>query len=55
MSKKSLEPEPEGDQGTDSLRLEVEELKREEDRFRSLRQEKEEQLRTIIYKELVNK
>jgi hypothetical protein len=55
MSNKSLEPEPECDQGMNSLRLEVEALKREEDRFRSLRQEKEEQLRTIIYKELKNK
>ena len=55
MKHKPLELEPRCCQDVEVLRLEVEELKREEDRIRSLRQEKEEQLRGILFKELINK
>ena len=47
--------EPGCGQDVEALTLEVEELKREEERIRVLRQEKEEQLRTIIYTEMINK
>jgi len=55
MKQKPLEMEPGYGQDVEALRLEVEELKREEDRIRSLRQEKEDQLRVILFKELINK
>jgi len=42
--------EPESDPDVKALRLEVEELKQEEDMIRFLRQEKEDQLRTIIFR-----
>ncbi len=55
MKQKPLELEPGYRQDVEALRLEVKELKREEDRIRSLRQEKEDQLRVILFKELINK
>ncbi len=55
MKQKPLELEPESSQDVEALNLEVKELKREEDRIRSLRQEKEDQLRVILFKELINK
>jgi hypothetical protein len=50
MKQKPLEVEPECEQDVEALKLEVEKLKREEDRTRLLRQEKEEQLRKIIFR-----
>ncbi len=55
MNQQPLELEPEISQDVEALHLEVKELKREEDRIRSLRQEKEDQLRVILFKELINK
>ena len=55
MKQKPLEMEPESGQDVEALRLEGEEFKQEEERIRVLRQEKEEQLRTIIYTEMINK
>ena len=55
MKQKPLEAEPKHGQDVEALRLEVAELMREEDRIRSLRQEKEEQLRGILFKEMINK
>ena len=55
MKQKPLELEPGYGQCVEALKIEVEKLKREEDRIRSLRQEKEEQLRSILFKELINK
>ena len=55
MKQKPLELESGPCQDVEALRLEVEELKREEDRIRSLRQEKEDRLRIILFKELINK
>ena len=45
-----LELNPGRDPDVEALRLEVEELKREEDRIRFLRQEKEDRLRTLIFR-----
>ncbi len=45
-----LELEPGSDPEVEALRLEVEELKREEDWIRFLRQEKEDRLRALIFK-----
>jgi len=45
-----LELEPGSNQDVEVLRLEVEELKREEDRIRFLRQEKEDRLRALIFR-----
>ena len=45
-----LELEPGRDPDVDALRLEVEELKREEERIRILRQEKEDRLRALIFR-----
>ena len=42
--------EPECEQDVEALKLEVEKLKREENRLRLLRQEKEDQLRKIIFR-----
>ncbi len=50
MKQKPLETEPECEPDVEALLLEVEELKREEDRVRLLRQEKEDQLRSIIFR-----
>ncbi len=55
MNQKPLELKPGCYQDVEALKLEVEELKQEEDRIRSLRQEKEDQLRIILFKELINK
>lgn len=55
MNQKPLELEPGRYQDVETLKLEVEELKQEEDRIRSLRQEKEDRLRVIVFKELINK
>ena len=55
MKQKPLELESGPCQDVEALRLEVEELKREEDRIRSLKQEKEDRLRIILFKELINK
>ncbi len=55
MNQQPLELEPGSGHDVEALHLEVEELKREEDRIRSLRQEKEDQLRVILFKELINK
>ncbi len=54
MKQKPLEMEPEHSPDAEALRLEVEELKLEEERIRVLRQEKEERLRTIIYKQMIH-
>lgn len=45
-----LELEPGYDKDVEALRLEVNELKREEDRIRFLRQEKEDRLRALIFR-----
>jgi FtsZ-binding cell division protein ZapB len=45
-----LKLEPGSNQDVEVLRLEVEELKREEDRIRFLRQEKEDRLRALIFR-----
>ena len=45
-----LELEPGSDPEVEALRLEVEELKREEDWIRFLRQEKEDRLRALIFR-----
>jgi len=50
MKQKPLQVEPECEPDVEALKLEVEELKREEKRIRLLRQKKEHQLRTIIYR-----
>jgi len=50
MKQKPLEAEPECEQDVEALLLEVEKLKREEDRIRLLRQKKEDQLRSIIFR-----
>jgi hypothetical protein len=55
MNQQPLELVPGSGHDVEALHLEVEELKREEDRIRSLRQEKEDQLRVILFKELINK
>ena len=52
MKQKPLEREPGRGQDVEALKLEVNELKREEDRIRSLRQEKEDRLRSLIFKEM---
>lgn len=50
MKQKPLKAEPECEQEMEILMLEVEKLKREEDRIRLLRQKKEDQLRSIIFR-----
>ena len=50
MKQKPLEVEPECEPDVEALKLEVEELKREEDRIRLIKQKKEHQLRTLIYR-----
>ncbi|MBL7080290.1 hypothetical protein ISS39_08200 [Candidatus Bathyarchaeota archaeon] len=50
MKQKPLEVEPGCEPDVEALRLEVEKLKREEERIRLLRQKKEHQLRTIIFR-----
>ncbi len=50
MKQKPLEVEPECEQDVEALKLEVENLKREEVRIKLLRQEKEDQLRKIIFR-----
>ena len=45
-----IELEPGSDRDVEALRLEVEELRREEDRIRFLRQEKEDRLRALIFR-----
>ena len=50
MKQKPLEVEPECEQDVEALKLDVEKLKREENRIRLLRQEKEDQLRKIIFR-----
>jgi len=52
MKQKPLEAEPECEPDMEALLLEVEKLKREEDRIRLLRQKKEEQLRSIIFRKV---
>ena len=52
MTQKPLEREPGRGQDVDALKLKVEELKGEEDRIRFLRQEKEDRLRSLIFKEM---
>ena len=50
MKQKPLKAEPECEQEMEALMLEVEKLKREEDRIRRLRQKKEDQLRSIVFR-----
>ncbi len=50
MKQKPLEVEPECEHDVEALKLDVEKLKREENRIRLLRQEKEDQLRKIIFR-----
>jgi len=50
MNQKPLEAELESEQDMEALMLEVEKLKREEDRIRLIRQKKEDQLRSIIFR-----
>jgi len=50
MKQSPLDVEPECEPDVEALKLEVEELKREEDRIRLIRQKKEHQLRTLIYR-----
>ena len=52
MKQNPLEREHGCGQDVEALKLEVEELKREEDRIRFLRQEKEDRLRSLIFKEM---
>ena len=50
MKQKPLKAEPECEQEMEALMLEVEELKREEERIRLIRQKKEDQLRSIVFR-----
>lgn len=50
MTQEPLEVKPECEPDVEALKLEVEELKREEESIRLIRQKKEHQLRTLIYR-----